>query len=369
MRESGPLQTPLVVTRERGVALLMMMFLLVMAVLIGTQVMERLSQDQTRTENVLLQEQMYAYLLSAEALGVRALAADLTSDRRANKEVDDCGEKDWAVALGPLPWDRGQFSVSIQDLQGRFNLNNIAHANSDGQRSLDRIQMERLKRLLRLTLPRDGTEEAADALVEQAGDWTDSNTLVDGLGGAEDSDYEGWRTGNQLFGSVSELRALQSGLREQWRVMADQKPFSRYITVLPEGTTINVNTAPAEVLQALLPELDSAGVDALVQQRKQKPFTSIDEVMAIPAIAALGETDRNALKTAVGVSSDYFQVVSRVAIGERAAKLVSYVYRPRQKGEARVIMRDLGNMFGDDEDACNPGMAVISDTPAAEVNP
>lgn len=358
--------------RQRGVALMMMMLLLVMAVLIGTQVLERLAQDQARTENVLLQEQMYAYLLSAEALGVRAVAADLADDRRAGKEIDDCSEQEWAVALGPLPWDRGQFRVSVQDLQGRFNLNNLARTDSQGQRNLDRVQMERLKRLLRATLPEGEAAEAGDALVEEAGDWTDGNALVDGLGGAEDSEYENLRTGNQWFGAVSELRSLRSATREQWQVTADRQPFSRYITVIPEGTTINVNTAPAEVLQALLPTLGSAGVDAILKQRQQQPFASVDEVMALPGLSSLGEADRHALKSAIGVNSDYFQVVSQVAVDDRVARLVSNVYRPRQQGMARVVMRDLGDAFGGDEQACNPGMAVADTekkTPAGEVTP
>lgn len=346
--------------RQRGVALIMMLVLLSMAVIIGTQVMERLDQDRARTENVLLLEQMHAYLLSAEALGVRALVSDLASDRQQGGEIDACDEQDWAVAIGPLPWDRGVFSVSIQDLQGRYNLNNLAHSDSQGQRVLDRVQIERLKRLLRTSLPPDAAADGADALAEEAGDWTDSNTLVDGLGGAEDTEYEAWRTGNQPFGAVSELRALRSATLEQWlQTETDDKPlFSRYITVLPEGTTINVNTAPAEVLQAILPTLGTAGIDAILQQRAQKPFASVDEVLGLPGLNALSETGKNELKAAISVNSDYFQVVSRVALGARVARLVSHVYRPRQQGEARVVMRDFGESFNQPEEACNPGVGI-----------
>lgn len=343
--------------RQRGVALIMMLLLLSMTVIIATQVMERLEQDRTRTQNVLLLEQMHAYLLSAESLGVRALASDLAHDREDNGEVDACDEEDWAVAIGPLTWDQGVFSVSVQDLQGRFNLNNLVRTDDQGVRSLDRVQLERLKRLLQATLPEEAAAKETEALVEEAGDWTDSNTLVDGLGGAEDTEYESWRTGNQPFGAVSELRALRSATRGQW-LETDGKPlFSRYITVLPEGTTINVNTAPAEVLQALLPTLGTAGVDAVVKQREQKPFASVDEVLALPGLSGLGDADRNALKAAIGINSDYFQVVSQVAVGDRVARLVSHVYRPRQQGVARVVMRDLGDNFTAPEEACNPGLS------------
>ncbi|MFZ5722942.1 MAG: type II secretion system minor pseudopilin GspK [Pseudomonadota bacterium] len=343
--------------RLRGVALVMMMLLLSMAVILAAQVMERLEQDRARTENVLLQEQMYAYLLSAEALGVRALAGDLVKDRQDRAETDACDEQDWAQSIGPLPWDNGVFQVSMQDLQGRFNLNNLVVSNEDGERSIDRVQAERLKRLLRSTLPEDVAAEAAEALTEEAADWTDSNTLVDGLGGAEDTEYEAWRTGNQPFGAVSELRALRSATREQWLETDDKPLFSRYITVLPEGTKINVNTAPVEVLQALLPTLGSGGAEAIVSQRTAKPFATVDDVLALPALSSLADAARNEFKAAIAVNSDYFQVVSQVRIDGRTARLVSQVYRPRQEGMARVIMRDLGDAFSEPEEACNPGTA------------
>lgn len=339
----------------KGVALIMMMLLLAMAVVIATQVMERLEQDRTRTENTLRLEQSYAYLLSAESLGVHALATDLLRDRQERDETDACTEKDWAQSIGPMPWDNGIFSVSIQDLQGRFNLNNLARTGQDGQRVIDRLQVERFKRLLRATLPESAPANAADALAEEAADWLDSNTLVDGLGGAEDTEYEDWRTGNQPFGHVSELRALHSATRELWLETDDKPLINRYITVLPEGTKINVNTAPREVLQALFPTAGTAGADAIIGQRDKKPFATVDEVLQLPALASLPSAERNELKSGLAVNSEYFQVVSQVALGDRVARLVSAVYRPRQDGVALVVGRDLGATFEQPEQACNPG--------------
>lgn len=337
--------------RQRGVALVVVLLLLAIAVLVAAQVAESLEQGRTRTENVLLQEQAWAYLLSAEALGLRALQADLEQDRRDNLAIDACDEAEWALALGPLPWDNGVFTVSLQDLQGRYNLNNIAPVR-DGQRTLDRLQLERLKRLLRNTLPE---ADAADALAEEAADWTDSNTLVDGLGGAEDTEYSLWRTSNQMFAHVSELRALRSATAALWRETDERPRFDRYITALPEGTRVNVNTAPPEVLQALAGSLDAGQADAIVQARAQRPFETVDAFMALPALAGLGETERQELKDAIDVASEYFQVAAQVEVGGRTARLASVVYRPRQGGALQVVMRDLGSAFLSPEGACNPG--------------
>lgn len=341
--------------RTRGIALVMVLLLLSMTVLIAAEVMERLEQDRTRTENVLLLEQGYAYLLSAEALGMHALSADIESDGKSGGEVDACSEEEWAVRMGPLPWDNGIFTVSIQDLQGRLNLNNLA-TSKDGERNMERLQVERLKRLLRLTLPEEELN-AADVLGEEAVDWTDSNTLVDGLGGAEDTEYDTWRTGNTLFAEVSELRSLRGATTVLWTTTSDKPLFSRYITALPEGTRLNVNTAPAEVLQAMVAGLDSKVAEAIVARRDSRPFATVDEVLAMTELAALGAGEKKELQAALGVNSEYFQIMSEVTIDGRTARLVSDVYRPR-KGVPLVIRRDLGQGFATPEDACNPGASV-----------
>lgn len=338
-------------TRMRGVALIMVLLLLSMAVLIAADIMERLEQDRTRTENILLLEQTWAWLLSAEALGMRALAADQEEDRRSGKNIDACSEKEWAIDIGPLSYDTGIFSVSIQDLQGRFNLNNLV-ASRDGGSNIDRLQIERLKRLLRLLLP---NAEAADALAEEAADWIDSNTLVDGLGGAEDSEYDAWRTGNVPFAHVSELRGLRSATVETWQVTGDKPLFSRYITALPETVRLNVNTAPAEVLQSMVSGLSSTQVNAITDFRRKEPFDTVDAVLALPELAALGAAEKTELKAALVVNSEYFRITTQVQMAGRTARLVSDVYRPAQNGVPQVVRRDLGEIFSTPESACNPG--------------
>lgn len=340
--------------RSRGVALVVVLLLLAMTVLIAAEVMDRLEQDRTRTENTLFMEQGYAYLLSAEALGMRALSADREADRNAGEEVDACSEKDWAVDIGPLPWDNGIFFVSIQDLQGRFNLNNLV-ATRDGQRTLDRLQVDRLKRLLKSVLPDTDAADPGEALGEEAADWIDGNTLVDGLGGAEDTEYEDYRTGNVPFASVSELRALRSATPELWREADDKPLFTRYITALPEGTRLNVNTAPAEVLQAVIPGLDTGRAEALVAARDNKPFTTVDDLLALPELSGLSPAQKNELKASIGVNSEYFQVSSQVVVGNRVMRMASVVYRPLQGGAPQVVQRDLGQTFTTPEGACNPG--------------
>lgn len=339
--------------RSRGVALVMVLLLMTMAVLIAADIMERLEQDRTRTGNLLVMEQSWAYLLSAEGLAIRALSSDLAEDRRKNREADGCSEETWARQLGPVPWEGAIITLTIQDLQGRLNINGLA-ASKDGERTLDRVQVERLKRLLGQLLPSEDAAAAA-TLAEEAADWTDGNTLVDGLGGAEDTEYEDRRTGNTFFAEVSELRALRGATAAPWQASGDKPLFSRYITALPEGTRVNVNTAPVEVLKALSASLDGTRADAILKAREKEPLATVEAVMALPELAGLGANEKKELQNSLAVNSEYFQVTADVTVDGRALRLVSDVYRPHGGGAPQVIRRDLGQGFAPRESACNPG--------------
>lgn len=338
---------------QRGVALMVALLLLALSVLVSTTFFERIDADRLRTEAVLQGEQGRAYLLGAEGIALQALAADAQDDKEKNRQTDDCGEKGWAVLLGPLPWDNGVFTVSIQDLQGLFNVNNLIQYRK-GEERLDRAQVERFKRVLRQVLPEPGQ---AEVLAEETVDWLDANALVDGLGGAEDTEYEDRRTGNLAMAGVDELRALRSATAADFAVdlaAGAGLPFTGYITALPHGTRINVNTAPKTVLASLVAGMDSSVAEAIVQARQTQPFANIDDVLGLPALAGLTEADQKELRAVLGTGSNYFRIMAQVEIGDRTLRLVSEVYRPEQGGALRVIRRDYGQVFSTPLPACNP---------------
>jgi len=83
-----------------------------------------------------------------------------------------------------------------------------------------------------------------------------------------------------------------------------------YITLLPQVTPINVNTAPKEVIAAAIEGLDLGSAERLVQRRQRNPFNSIDEISD-----AVGHRTIDARR--VGVSSSYFEVQGRLRYEDR----------------------------------------------------
>ena len=82
-----------------------------------------------------------------------------------------------------------------------------------------------------------------------------------------------------------------------------------HITVLPEATPVNLNTASAEVLSAVLPGLDLASARQVVNQRQRDHWDSLDD-----AQQALGPNGRLVNDKQHSVKSRYFEVQGRMRI-------------------------------------------------------
>lgn len=107
-----------------------------------------------------------------------------------------------------------------------------------------------------------------------------------------------------------------------------------FVTVLPEPTPVNLNTAPLQVLLASLPALDSATAQRFVQRREQRHFATLEEARQALGLAAAQLSERrHALRT------QYFEVTGQLRIDQqrqteralvrRSGPQVSVVWRER----------------------------------------
>jgi len=78
-----------------------------------------------------------------------------------------------------------------------------------------------------------------------------------------------------------------------------------YLTLLPDRTPVNINTAPKEVIASVIDGLDLARASRLVQARQRNAFKAVDEVPTLLAMSALNVSR-------VGVTSDFFEVRGRL---------------------------------------------------------
>ena len=103
-----------------------------------------------------------------------------------------------------------------------------------------------------------------------------------------------------------------------------------YIDVLPVPTPVNLNTAPAEVLAACIPDLPLDAARALARSRDQAWFNQVGD-----AAARLPGTSGQVSVSHVSVSSNFFEVDGRVRVGRAELEIVALVER-EPNGVTRV---------------------------------
>ncbi len=294
--------------QQRGVALITVMLIVALATITAVAMTTRQQLDIYRTANLINNDQAYLYALGGESWIKRILLRD-------SKKVDNLQDI-WATAIPALPISGGYITGQAIDLQGRFNLNNLLQ--DDGKISpKDIIVLERLLTILELPI----------SLSQIIVDWIDTNE-EQLINGAEDNVYlmknPAYRTANRFLFDPSEIRLLV-GIEEYYKLLP-------YISTLPTRTAININTASAKILMAVVEGLTESEAARLLTEREQQPFTSIQNFVTRDILAGLKIHAEN-----LAVASSYFLFVAEVKIARGRARLNSVLYRTTN--QVKIIMR------------------------------
>lgn len=307
---------------QEGVALIMVLLGMALVVTMVAGMMQLQSLRIYKATHYLSQSQGKAIAFGAEAFAQQILYQDFEKDQEDSTFVDSPDEP-WAQYSVLIPYEElGIVEVQINDLSGKLNLNNLLDASG----AVNELTRNRLERLL---LALDITDIRVEALI----DWVDANDQTVSAHGAEDGEYLGleppYRAANQPFVSVSELRLISGMKDESYRKLAP------YVAALPvSGTGINVNMAPAPVLQSLGDDLGPQQAEAIIEQREDERFETVQDFLAHPVFAGLG-LDSSGL----AVRSDFFDVASRITFDDRVYRLVTTIYRDPQ-GKMFTVRRD-----------------------------
>lgn len=320
--------------RARGVVLLTV--LLIVALLSALSV-----RMTTRHSLIVAQARQYAgaditlnYALGAEALARQLLHRDWLDDP---DKIDHFGDA-WAQPLSPFELDEYEdafIEVQIRDLGGCFNLNSLAGAESEQN-------VTRFRELLTiLGLP----PNLADLWL----DWVDQDDVINNFG-AEDGEYLlreiAYRAANAPAGDPSELFLLNGVDPQQ---VAALLPF---VCTLPTTElSINLNTAPAEVLASLNPGQPNERLQTFVNSERR--YTDVG--------TATGEYQELVAGAGVlTVSSEFFELRARVQIDDNLTELATLLQRQEAEGSIRIrtLSRDFGRAFVSlyqDEETQNDG--------------
>jgi general secretion pathway protein K len=287
--------------RERGAAIILAMLIAALAAAVAATVFAEQQRWSRRVEHRRDQVQ-------AQALAIAGVqwARQILDDDARRSQIDHLGEP-WALSLPPIPLENGEIRGAISDAQGRLNLNTLGTAGTSADATRARIA--------RLFARRHGPTGALDALA----DWIDADGIVRAAG-AEDEFYAAQPVAG-LAANAPAVRVAEfatvKGVTPP--MLAAVEPF---VSALPPGTPVNVNTAAPEVLDAIVDNLTAEGLAALISGRTKKAFTTIAEFRArLPEGAVLAGDNE------LSVQSSFFYVTVEATQGATRARARALLQR------------------------------------------
>lgn len=300
--------------RQAGVALITALLVVALASLAATALLSSASLAIHRTAGLRDSEQAWWVARGVEAwvIGI------LETDRKESQH--DGFDEDWSRPVDYLPVDQGFVRGTVQDLQGRLNLNSLSPKNPKS--------VAQFRRLLS-SLP---DQEAPPGLVDAIQDWSDADQNPASMNGAEDTDYLNltppYRAANRAFTVVSELLAIRGMTPKLYEAL---RP---HVAALPleasgKATPVNVNTASEMVLRALAEQVDETKLLAWIERRVDEP---VRDAAGLDALIKDGPWPVGSeVKDQLTWRSQYFQIQGEVFVGSSRVALYSLIQRQESK--------------------------------------
>ncbi|OGT45516.1 MAG: hypothetical protein A3E83_05580 [Gammaproteobacteria bacterium RIFCSPHIGHO2_12_FULL_41_20] len=294
------------IIHQRGVVLIIALFVMTLIAVMAVAMMARLQRDTYRTSLVIHATQAELYAQGSVAWAMQQLRDNKEKNRLDNAPIHLPVKQIYEYRIDSV----------IEDAQGYFNLNNLA----------DSAVQQDFQRLLRAVVPQLNAQAGMD-IARALTDWVTP--------GVHNSVYDryylslkpAYRAAHRPMLSVSELRLVKGVTPALYNALLP------YVTALPEKTAINVQSALPQVLMSLSPTLNLSVVQQIVSHRQVTPFTTLEkftglEVVKNHAIAA----DK------VTVNSTYFLVVTTVMVESETYRLYTLLSRLVQNERLQVKM-------------------------------
>lgn len=300
---------------QRGAALLLAMLILTLVATLSAGMVWQ-QQRAVQVEAAERARAQAGWILSGALDWARLI---LREDARSGG-ADHLGEP-WAVPLAEarlssfLAADRDAsadtaleafLSGSIVDAQSRWNLRNLL----DDEGKVVDLELATLQRLCDSAGAPPGTAERIGAGMAAAL-------------GASGSD-----SGSDTDVPLAPRRVEQL----TWLGLdaATVRALRPLLVLLPQRTALNLNTAPAVVLSAVVPGLDAGSAERLVRSRERTPLRNLAQAQALMPEGVTLQAAR------VGVASSVFEVSGLLRLDDRVLAERSLVERRGQGGNVQV---------------------------------
>jgi len=302
--------------RQQGIAAITALLVVAIATMLAAELAWELHVDMQRTESMLMRDQAIQFALGAELMAIDGLRKDYESDAEDNQHCDYPGEG-WDEEI-TLPFEGGTVRGKITDMQSRFNLNNLIENGRKNQGAVDFFG-----RLLEQL-------ELDPGLAMKVVDWIDPDQ-VEEFGGAEDATYTlqtpPYRAANTWITTTTELMAVDGFIDPLAPEQDKFRLLERYVSALPSGQKINVNSAEDALLLAMSEDSGSRDAAPLRANRPYCDLLAADGTDGAFMEDAKGVIDENFANGYLDVGTSFFQLKVLVTLGTAQLTMYSLIYR------------------------------------------
>jgi general secretion pathway protein K len=296
-------------SQQRGAAILLAMLVVTLVATLAAGLQWRQWRSYSQESAMRAQSQAGWVLVGALDWARLILREDARSD--VNSPVDHLGEP-WALplqeaklssflsadSLAQAGQDEAYLSGRITDAQAKLNITPLAEGGK-----LSPTALAKLRRLyVQLNLP-----------LAELNNWT----IL-------------WLRSQPVLGSEAVPAPTDQPLQPktfqqlEWLGISpnSMKRLEPYITLLPQNTAVNLNTASALVIYAAVADIELAQAQRWVEQRAQKPLTNLQD-----AAQQFGLPSGSLNSNDVGTTSHFFEVEGRLRLGDWIIEEKSLVQR------------------------------------------
>lgn len=301
---------------QRGVVLIIALFIVAIVTTLSYVMMFRLSHDTWRTQLLL-------HNVKAEFYAQGSLQWAMDQLRNNWEQKKEKQLIDVMPFYAPVKEEEGyQIKSTIYDLQARFNLNNLSDLKAQND----------FKHLLAMVAPHLSMEKKQE-ITRAIMSWISPNQSNNEFSKYYSSLLPPYYEAHRPMVVRSELMLVKGMTSDLYAALEP------YVVALPVKTAVNVQTASAVVLASLSETMSLTSAAMIINAREQAPFLTLEQFDALAIVR-----NHAILRDKIAVLSRYFLLETMISIEEQ--HLVIYTLLERITNRDKAVIHVLWQSKG-----------------------
>ena len=311
---------------NKGVALVLTVSVVSLLIAVTVQFSSDTRRELVGSANALAMNTLGIKVKSGYNLAVAVLHGD------GKDNESDSLHDSWSLLVEQDLSDfypAGGVEILVRDLSGRLQLNALAGSADGGNDATANLTREILQRLLVHEIFIDVDLDRAELIINAIVDWIDKDDQEQGLESTESSYYRGlqpsYTAKNGPLEFIEELLLIRGITEEIYYGGKDRPGLKDLVTVHGNDGSININTAPRPLLQAMSPAMNAEFAEDLIAFRSAE--TNRDQLASSNWFSGVLPGDVVFTPALVRTTSEYFQITVQATDNRLSRLLTADVHR------------------------------------------